>query len=177
MVRDIQLADPEFQSPDAVDLLIGADYYGKIREEGLRQDPINAPTAQAKIFGWILFGPSEEFCKLPSELQNYHTSTDEELYELLQTFWKLDELPMKSNSSLSTEDQAYEDHFKATHSRDSEGRYVVKLPFRKLTEFHHMADTAPHRAPRESAGQYTLQQPPHLAIHEGLASLVQSKAN
>ena len=93
------------QLPGYVDLIIGADYYGQILEEGLRRGSANTPTAQATIFGWILFGPTEEVCSAPAEIQSFHTSIDEELYDLLQKFRKLDELPTKSTLSLSIEDQ------------------------------------------------------------------------
>ena len=140
-LKDIQLADPDFQLPGYVDLIIGADYYGQILEEGLRRGSGNTPTAQATIFGWILFGPTEEVCSAPAEIQSFHTSIDQELYDLLQKFWKLDELPTKSTLSLSIEDQECEDLFKLTHSRDSDGRYIVKLPLKKSTEL--LGDSRP----------------------------------
>lgn len=38
-------------------------------------------------------------------------------------------------SILSTDEQACENHFQNTHSRDVEGRYVVRLPFKKSVEY------------------------------------------
>ena len=132
-LKNLQLADPDFQSNGHIDIIIGADYYGQIIEEGLRRGTINTPTAQATIFGWVLFGPSKSGPSAP-KAQSYHVSIDEELYELLQRFWKLDEMPISSTSSLSAEQQQCEDHFKATHSRNSTGHYIVRLPLRKSAD-------------------------------------------
>lgn len=127
-LENLQLADPEFYSSGEIDIIIGADHYGLILEQGLRQGSTTSPTAQATIFGWILFGPSRSET---SEVQIYHTSIDEELFEVLQRFWKWDEMPSISTPSLSAEDQECEDHFKAMHSRKADGRYIVKLPLKK----------------------------------------------
>ncbi|XP_017888372.1 uncharacterized protein LOC108629922 [Ceratina calcarata] len=46
----------------------------------------------------------------------------------------MEEVSSSSKSNLTNEEQECKDHFKSTHFRDSEGRYVVRLPFRKSTE-------------------------------------------
>ncbi|XP_033228860.1 uncharacterized protein LOC117180470 [Belonocnema kinseyi] len=113
-LEGVRLADPNFQETSHGDVIIGADYYGQILEESLRRGSNNAPTTQATIFGCILFGPK---------------------------FGKQEEIPTKFESSLSKENQECEDHFKSSHSRDSDGRHVVKLPFRKSTEL--LGDSKP----------------------------------
>lgn len=45
----------------------------------------------------------------------------------LEQFWKIEEV--ESELPLSKEEQRCEDFFKDTHSRDEEGRYIVRLPF------------------------------------------------
>lgn len=76
-VKELQLADPQFQSPGIIDIIFGADYYGQILQEGLRQGSARSPTTQSTIFGWILFGPSNQ--SPPSDIQCFHTSVDDEL--------------------------------------------------------------------------------------------------
>ncbi|XP_076396689.1 uncharacterized protein LOC143265914 [Megachile rotundata] len=54
---------------------------------------------------------------------------DPDLTETLTKFWKLEEVPSNSKQ-LTSEEQACEDHFRKTHSRDASGRYTVFLPFK-----------------------------------------------
>lgn len=114
--QQLQLADPNYNQPGKIDIIIGADYYGQICLESLRKGPNNTPTAQLTIFGWILFGPTGN--PTVSSIQCFHTSIHDELYELIHRFWKLDEIPVSNTSSFTPNDQECEDHFKATHSRD-----------------------------------------------------------
>lgn len=50
------------------------------------------------------------------------------LEQTLRRFWEIEEV--LALSELTPEEKACDDHFKATHSRNSEGRYVVRLPFK-----------------------------------------------
>ncbi|XP_011879680.1 PREDICTED: uncharacterized protein LOC105568544, partial [Vollenhovia emeryi] len=142
-LAELELADPEFSLPGAIDIIIGSDFYGHIIQDGLVKGVINLPTAQRTIFGWIISGPcgfqpnpnlsSSAPCGLqptPVVSQSYHVSVDRELLEVLSRFWELEDIPCSSRSLLSTEHQACEDHFQSTHSRDENGRYVVRLPFK-----------------------------------------------
>ncbi|XP_011859699.1 PREDICTED: uncharacterized protein LOC105557140 [Vollenhovia emeryi] len=116
---------------------------GHIIQDGLVKGVINSPTAQRTIFGWIISGPcgfqpnpnlsSSAPCGLqptPVVSQSYHVSLDRELFEVLSRFWELEDIPCSSRSLLSTEHHACEDHFQSTHSRDENGRYIVRLPFK-----------------------------------------------
>lgn len=141
--QHLQLADPNYNQPGKIEIIIGADYYGQICQPGLRKGPSNTPTAQSTIFGWILFGPMGS--PPSSTIQCFHTSLDEELYELIQRFWKLDDIPVSNTFSLSPNDQECEDHFKATHSRDDTGRYIVRLPLRRSVESLGESKSAAHR--------------------------------
>ncbi|XP_043474389.1 uncharacterized protein LOC122506340 [Leptopilina heterotoma] len=131
-LNDLQLADPDITSPSEIDIIIGADYYGLILEDGIRRGSSSSPTAQATSFGWILFGPSNLSPGMITS-ESYHVSLDEELYDLLQNFWKLDDVPVSNSSVLSQEDQECEDHFKTTHTRDTHGHYIVRYPLKKST--------------------------------------------
>ncbi|XP_043467013.1 uncharacterized protein LOC122501538 [Leptopilina heterotoma] len=81
-LNDLQLADPDITSPSEIDIIIGADYYGLILEEGIRRGSSSSPTAQATSFGWILFGPSNSSPAIMHS-ESHHVSLDEELYDLL----------------------------------------------------------------------------------------------
>ncbi|KAK9751507.1 hypothetical protein QE152_g4964 [Popillia japonica] len=46
---------------------------------------------------------------------------------MLQKFWEFEECNQKQNHT--AEDHTCEDHFIATHKRNQDGRFIVKLPF------------------------------------------------
>ncbi|XP_015119075.1 uncharacterized protein LOC107042520 [Diachasma alloeum] len=88
---------------------------------------------QRTVFGWIVSGPIEcTHCSIKVSLSAVRESSSEQLLELLQKFWVQEELPNKrsSTSELSPDEYECEIHFRATHSRDNTGRYIVRLPLK-----------------------------------------------
>ncbi|CAH0719175.1 unnamed protein product, partial [Brenthis ino] len=55
-----ELADPSFNIPNKIDLLLGADVYGQILLEGIVKGPPGTPIAQNTQFGWILSGQPQQ---------------------------------------------------------------------------------------------------------------------
>jgi hypothetical protein len=53
---------------------------------------------------------------------------------LLKAFWEQEEIPKSQSSVMSPDNEACEAHFKSTHSRNSSGRYIVKLPLKEPAE-------------------------------------------
>lgn len=51
------------------------------------------------------------------------------LLDLVQQFWVQEE-PQSGDSPLSAEDKECEEFFVRTHSRQADGRYIVRLPIR-----------------------------------------------
>jgi len=130
-LEGLTLADNQYKSPGSIDIILGADVYHHIIE-GLIKGDENSPIAQLTKFGWIISGPVSNQSSR-NELHGYHITVDRELHDLLQKFWQIDEISAApSSSSLSNEEQECE-HFKSTHSRDEQGRYIVRLPFKKST--------------------------------------------
>ncbi|XP_043288839.1 uncharacterized protein [Venturia canescens] len=130
----IPLADPDFSVPDAVDLILGADAYGKLVRSQIRRGSPEEPIAQNTIFGWAIFGPCNEAHNSSGWVQ--HAAVDhgfQALQDLLAQFWVQEEVPVQFGSDLTPEEQECEAHFVATHSRDSSGRYIVRLPLRSST--------------------------------------------
>jgi len=126
---ELMLADPHFATSSQIDILLGADVYGVIIKEGLIKGSINVPIAQNTALGWIVSGPIPSNTR-SNRIMLHQTSSHEDLLHLLQRFWELDAISNVQDHTLSSEDQQCEDHFKFTHSRDQDGRYVVKLPFK-----------------------------------------------
>jgi len=163
-LHDLLLADPDPSSHHPIHLLIGADLYGTLLKNDIRQGPRGTPTAQATAFGWIISGPAGG--NDPSNAAaNIHTCDMENPLDiLLQQFWTDESIPAPF-SLLTQEEEECEHHFIATHSRTSSGRYIVRLPFkgsvppeigetrtiatRMLTQMHCRLQRNP-----ELAGQY-----------------------
>ncbi|XP_045541390.1 uncharacterized protein LOC123722864 [Papilio machaon] len=129
-LHSVELADPNFNKPRKIDILLGSEAYTKILKEGLIKDPRGKTMAQDTYLGWIVSGEVED------EGQSHHKLTISmhakvETDQILKRFWELEAEPTNSESSiLSPEEQACEDYFAATTRRDENGRYIVKLPFR-----------------------------------------------
>ncbi|XP_035218435.1 uncharacterized protein LOC118191710 [Stegodyphus dumicola] len=57
----------------------------------------------------------------------YEINIDSEL----KRFWELEEVPNSTDTAFSPEEQFVETHFRENYSINSDGRFVVKLPFLK----------------------------------------------
>ncbi|XP_011859529.1 PREDICTED: uncharacterized protein LOC105557013, partial [Vollenhovia emeryi] len=149
-VSNLELADPEFLNSDPINLILGADLYSVILRDGLRKGAINEPIAQNTAFGWILSGSMAD--SNSNTVCTHHGTVFDGLEQALRRFWEIEDIP--NPSFPSPEDQRCEEHFLATHHRDAEGRYVVRLPFRtrppiKLGDSRAIALSNLHRVERQ----------------------------
>ncbi|XP_037293581.1 uncharacterized protein LOC119189038 [Manduca sexta] len=129
-INGLYLADPEFNIPNKIDMLFGANVYSHILKEGMKRSPNGNFIAQSTKLGWIISGTVNERSSEDKENSNVisvlHTRAEE---DILKKFWELEEqLP---RSTWSEEEQACEEIFKRTTNRTPEGRYIVNLPFRE----------------------------------------------
>ncbi|XP_025155222.1 uncharacterized protein LOC112588719 [Harpegnathos saltator] len=137
---DLPWADPNPTSSDPINLIIGCDLYNVVTLAERREGRFGEPTAQNSIFGWFLSGPiaapAQHVLSPDGAVEAidafsvfvHHCCDMSILAKEIQQFWEIEELP--KHSVLSTEDIQCEDHFRSTHSRTIEGRYVVRLPFK-----------------------------------------------
>ncbi|XP_011252903.1 uncharacterized protein LOC105249275 [Camponotus floridanus] len=107
-LNSLTLADDDPTGSSPIDIIIGADIYGHVIQNGIRKGPIGQPITQRSHFGWIL---SE-----PAQTQNARTINE------------IEKIPR--HKILSPAEEHCETHFITTHSRASDGRYVVRLPFK-----------------------------------------------
>ena len=124
-LNTLELADPQLADAHTIDMLIGADYYAQLIKEGLIRigDKL---VAQNTIFGWIVsgtVGPSAS----RRTITVHHTVADA-LSAQLRAFWELEEIFRAP--PLTAEEQWCEDYFVNTTTRDSTGRFIVRLPFK-----------------------------------------------
>ncbi|XP_029162926.1 uncharacterized protein LOC114934423 [Nylanderia fulva] len=124
----LSLAYPDPSSRHQIHMLIGADVYGSLLLRDLRQGPYGAPTAQSTSFGWIISGPTGSKETTSQEVTVLNCVSALDVDSLLQKFWEDKEIP--TPTSLTEEEEKCESHFAQTHSRDPDGRYVVRLLFK-----------------------------------------------
>lgn len=122
--KNYQLADPDFNKPGPVDVLLGVEVFYKVLKNGTLCLGENLPDFCNTEFGWIIGGKLEE-------THNFFLSNsdfDSRLNHQLQRFWEIESLDCKSKHSI--EEKSCEELFEKTTFRDSNGRFVVELPFK-----------------------------------------------
>lgn len=119
------LADPSYNQPGRVDMLLGVEVCSQIWKSEIIKGPPGTPCAQNTSLGWILFGKIDE-CKTPEDkIVVMHHNLD--LDSMLRSMWEIEE---STNHMQTPEERLCEEIYKRTHSRTDEGRYTVKLPFK-----------------------------------------------
>lgn len=123
----IQLADPEFYSPERVDMLIGASKFFSLLRSGQLRLADGLPELQETHFGWVVHGEiNDGVC---SNLQLAHFASLDTLSETIAKFWEMEEV--SEPTTPDSEQDECEKMFVSTHHRTPTGRYVVRLPFRE----------------------------------------------
>lgn len=130
-LKDIHLADPEFNKPGNIDVLFGADVYSKVILTGLKKGNIGTPVAQETELGWIIFGNvatnnNESLCS-----NSFHLTT-EPIESTLKKFWEVEEI--FNSQPLSFDEAECEDIFEKTYSQSNTGRFIVHLPFKSTSK-------------------------------------------
>ncbi|XP_029161713.1 uncharacterized protein LOC114933355 [Nylanderia fulva] len=128
-LNGLSLADPDPAGSDPIEIIIGADLFGSLILDGVRKGAVDEPIAQNTALGWIISGPIAQLRPLSqSSIGVHHCSVTDDLNQTLRRFWEIEEIP--ASSKITSEEKACDDHFNSTHSRNSEGRYIVRLPFK-----------------------------------------------
>lgn len=131
--KNIQLADPCFYQRSGIDVLLGVGVFFKLLSVGQIKLAENLPMLQKSLLGWIVVGE----CNMSSELSTLLVSDkfqddNVELRQLVERFWKCEELSSEFVAPLSPLDQLCEDKYLATVRKSGCGRFIVRLPFRDL---------------------------------------------
>lgn len=124
---EFQLADPDFNVPQEIDMLIGNGLFYQILKSHRYKLANHLPELRDTHHGWVFAGEFQERNRQnPSFV---HTITVQDIYDAVEKFWCIEEVPEKH--SISSEEEACENHFRITHQRDQTERFVVQLPLRK----------------------------------------------
>lgn len=127
-LKELKLADPNFDKPGRVDLLLGVDVLPRIMREKTVRSTNQLLSASETIYGWVVSGQCQSDKSVPRSHICLSTQTvDEQTQDLLTKFWQVEDV--SSNQVTRTKDEQLAlDHFERTHSRQPDGRYVVELP-------------------------------------------------
>ncbi|XP_076645559.1 uncharacterized protein LOC143355009 [Halictus rubicundus] len=121
-------ADPEFQRPGRVDLLIGCGLFWDLLCIGQIRIGLGNLMWQKTRLGWVLGGsthwPTASANAKP--VRSCHAITNAQLERSVTRFWEVEEL--RNIESLETTDPC-EQHFRKHTTRDERGRFVVGIPF------------------------------------------------
>ncbi|XP_052738126.1 uncharacterized protein LOC128198186 [Bicyclus anynana] len=131
--KNIQLADPSFNVPSEIDILVGAEVFWNVLGLSVIDLGKHQPKLRDSKLGWLLSGclsnnnvhhkeVSNNFCHFVG--QNDEAS--------LTRFWQLDSV--SSQHSMSLEERACEKIFKDTTRRDKDGRFIVTIPLKETPE-------------------------------------------
>ncbi|XP_039763613.1 uncharacterized protein LOC120636270 [Pararge aegeria] len=123
----ISLADPSFNVPAVIDILVGAEVFWSVLCSNSIYLGKNQPKLYETKLGWLVSGyvarlkaPSSSlFCNFINEKANPD----------LTRFWELDSVA--AEHSLSPEERACEQSFLENTTRKKDGRFVVTMPLKE----------------------------------------------
>ncbi len=124
-LQNLPLADPQFDQPGKIDLLIGNDALQDIIMPEFRRGAPSEPVAIKTVYGWAILGrlPSTSNSATSSVNVVSPTPTSD---DLLTRFWETEEV---STAPVHTsEEKVVQEHFISNHVFLSQGLYQVTLP-------------------------------------------------
>ncbi|XP_055543175.1 uncharacterized protein LOC129728748 [Wyeomyia smithii] len=132
--ESIKLADPQFHHPGKISILLGNKLYFSLIEPGTIKLSANdsLPVLQNTKLAWVVSGgyKEAESSLNPSVSPCLLIATNDVLSQQISRFWELEEY-INPKPHMSDQALLCEDHFLKYTTRDSLGRFIVRLPFLK----------------------------------------------
>nr|CAD7265955.1 unnamed protein product [Timema shepardi] len=121
-LKHLVLADPTFNESGSVQMLIGADLFAQTLTGDLYPLGKDMPIALGTIFGFVVMGSAPSISEdnnqpASSNLITLLSTTDIDLHNSLQQFWKLEEPPL--SKVVTRDEEICENKFLNTHATDS----------------------------------------------------------
>lgn len=123
-LHGLSLADPRYNQPGKIDMLLGAEVCALIMQGDIVKGPPGSPCALKTSLGWILFGGIEQSATSIDITVMHHSL---HLDTMLKQMW---ELQPSDKQALTKEERQCEELYRASYSRTEDGKYVVKLPLK-----------------------------------------------
>ena len=108
----LDLADPDFETPARIDVLLGSEYCGETLLRGRRWGPRGTPYAQRTYFKWFLAGPLQSKDTRPAA----YTCCVHLEKDTSRRFLEIEDNNMK-NSVLFLKEKRVVEHFESSYSK------------------------------------------------------------
>lgn len=139
MPTDIQLADPNFHKTQDVDIVLSSHHVDCLTLAGNISLGSGLPRLRKTKLGWVVLGnvslmsSPPQSCFTCTAFGNVPSSCHEpSLSCQLQKFWELESI--MSPKSFGLDESEIEHHFRTTHVRTTNCRFIVRLPFSRSPE-------------------------------------------
>lgn len=155
-IAEEYLADPHYQTPGPVEILLGAGVWGQLITGAITRGANGLP-AQLTELGWVIFGDSPMHTENTCHIMSVANSGN--LEAALRRLWEVDEI--FAPIDLTPDERFCEDNFAKTHYRDENGRYVVTIPMKEGATSR-LGDSYKHAANRFRALERRFERDPGL---------------
>lgn len=122
----LALADPSFDRPAPVELLLGADIFSQTFDGKRVVVDDSFPAAFSSLFGWVIIGSVAD--SLNHDYTANLVSLTVSLESAVERFWQVEE--PEAAPIAFTDDGKCEEIYMSERTRDASGRFAVPLPFR-----------------------------------------------
>jgi hypothetical protein len=129
--KNLQLADPTFNEPSDIDMILGAEVFWELLN-GERTRLPSGPFLQSSKLGWLISGPLSfgRSCNA-DQVQCYLTQT---LENQLKKFWELEEVSNTTRKLTLDESKCEELFINTTKRIPISGRFSVRIPLRETPD-------------------------------------------
>lgn len=131
------LADPTYNIQGKIDMLLGVQVYADIVKGNIIKGPAGSPCAQETSLGWILFGKVQNGSHDDRIIVHHHLE-NLDVHNMLKSMWHIEDTCTRS---MTADERLCEEIYSATHSRTTDGRYVVKLPLKSAQPIEEIGET------------------------------------
>lgn len=128
----VQLADPNFNRPQGIELLIGAEIFFELLTSGHIKLGPDLPSLHNSQLGWLVSGSckvSQDYNPLCCISTSPTSPADQSLETLVERFWLVEDVSPRLQK-WNAEQTNCEDFFLNTVRREPNGRFCVRLPFK-----------------------------------------------
>ncbi len=126
--NNLRLADPKFNFPNTVDMLLGLDVFWKVLNGRRIELGDGIPSLFDTRFGWVIGGTIDITNTTQNNNYAFTTLRNHDLQASLEKFWSIEDCT--HSMPLTQDELKCEEIYSQTTIRDQDGRFVISLPFK-----------------------------------------------